>query len=86
MLAKVIIKTYEKYIYPVKRPLLIRPSSISGLLRDTIRDYLLPFTRFTIFIMRPAKRLRLTRIINEEENKVAMEIKALFTLNEIMRV
>jgi hypothetical protein len=36
--------------------------------------------------MRPAKRLRHTRIINEEENKVAMEIKALFILNEIMRV
>jgi len=31
-------------------------------------------------------RLKLTRIINDEENKVAIEIKGLLRLNEMERV
>jgi hypothetical protein len=36
--------------------------------------------------MRPAIRLRHTRIIRHEEKKVAMKIKGLFKLNEMARI
>ena len=40
----------------------------------------------TIFTIRPAIRLRQTRIIRQEEKKVAMKIKGLFKLNEMARI
>jgi len=44
------------------------------------------FNLITIFTIRPAIRLRQTRIIRQEEKKVAMKIKGLFKLNEIARI
>jgi len=38
----------------------------------------LPFNLITIFTIRPAIRLRQTRIMRQEEKKVAMKIKGLF--------
>ncbi len=48
--------------------------------------YLSFFNLFTIFTMMPAIRLRLTRIHNEEEKKVAIKTMGLFKFNEITRM
>ena len=62
------------------------PGRRSSLLDNREIYYLLFFNLITIFTIRPAIRLRLTRIIRDEEKRVAMEIRGLWILNEMIRI
>ena len=46
----------------------------------------LPFNLIVTFTIRPAMRLRQTRIIRQAEKKVAMKIKGLSKLNAMIRI